>query len=106
MISFILEILTLYADQILNKTFNFYTLLIMCIYLVVGASVRKATQANIARAFTNPAGLTLVKMAVFVAKSTDTTTNVLVLKVRKHNPTYYLSWHTSVLELPSLLWCV
>ena len=57
----------------------------MCIYLVVGASVRRATQANIARAFTNPAGLTLVKMAVFVAKSTDTTTNVLVLKVRKPN---------------------
>ena len=92
-------------DQI-HKTFDLHQPLYNNIYLVAGASARKATQASTARASTTPAGPILVKMAVYVAKSTATTTNVLVLKVRKHNPTYYLSWHTSVLELPSLLRCV
>ena len=90
----------------IHKTFDLHQPLYNNIYLVAGASAKKATQASTARASTTPAGLILVKMAVYVAKSTATTTNVLVLKVRKHNPTYYLSWHTSVLELPSLLRCV
>ena len=89
-------------DQI-YKTFDLHQPFYNNIYLVAGASARKVTQASTARASTTPAGPILVKMAVYVAKSTATTTNVLVLKVRKHNPTYYLSWHTSVLELPSLM---
>ena len=102
MFSFILEILTLYVWQnsFWGQSFNEKkTERVSSIFSFADVFARRDTQAKIAKVCMFHAVLILVKMAVIVARSTHTTTNVLVLKVCTNILSFltHLSW--SYLEL-------